>query len=420
MDIGRRFSKYYQRSLDARMDILKDFVDPDLGDLPDLEADLANGLIENYLGNYHIPLGLAVNVQINGQDYVIPMATEESSVVAAVSNAGKVCGNVQTSYTHRDLVGQVIMWGLETPSQAKAKIQSHRETVLGWAKEASPSMVERGGGPRDFWLEEIYIGQDAHLCFYLSFDPCDAMGANAINTVLEDLAGKLEDLVGGRVLMAILSNYSESSLAKAQVDIPWSRLDKPELPGRLLSERIAAADAYAHQDVYRATTHNKGILNGMEAVVAATANDTRAFSASVHAYASRQGRYQALTQWSHHTETESLRGTLEVPSPIGVLGGAISLHPQAQWVLKVLRKPSAACLSQIIVAVGLLQNFAALRALVSEGIQKGHMHLHASNMARKAGAHPEELAVLIQRLQAEPKISQSVAEKILKQMRENR
>lgn len=382
---------------------------PDIDTVMDnhLTEEIADAMIENYIRLYELPLGLATNFMIDGETLAIPMAIEEPSVIAAASNGGKRLGNIETQVQPRELVGQIVLNHVTDLQHAKRLIDQHHEAILRMAREHSSSMVARGGGPTRLWTEI----KENYLTCYLGFNPCDAMGANAINHVLEAISDYMEDLVQGKALMRILSNYQPESITKAISRIKIVTLAKDVNQAQDLAQRIVSASQYATLDVYRATTHNKGIMNGIDAVLMATGNDWRAVEAGVHAYASHTGRYQPLTQWK--IENDELVGEICLPLAVATVGGTISVHPVAQWALDVLGRPSAECLSRIIAAVGLAQNFAALRAIVSEGIQKGHMGLHARQLAVQVGATEEETSVLIQKLKAAPSMSVTVAKALL-------
>ena len=343
------------------------------------------------------------------------MVIEEPSVVAAASNGAKRVGNIITTSQPRELIGQIILKEVIDPEQATAVIEKNEHYLLDLAKSFSINMVKRGGGPTRIWTKTF----ESYFTVYLGFNPCDAMGANAINHVLEALSEEVEQLVNGVALMRILSNYQPESLVTAKVKIPILSLANNQADSQLLAQNIVAASEYAHLDVYRATTHNKGIMNGIDAVLMATGNDWRAVSAGVHAYASHTGDYQSLTDWK--IEEDYLVGKIELPLAVATVGGTLSVHPQAKQSLALLGNPDAQQLSEIIAAVGLAQNFAALRALVSEGIQKGHMSLHARQLAIQAGANEAEAPRLIELLKRQEKaISISVATELLAKMRQNR
>lgn len=408
---------FYRLSPEVRRQLLADQFPDVFGKEADslLTEEIADAMIENYIHNYALPMGIAPNFQINGQIYHIPMVIEEPSVIAAASNGAKRVGNIITQSQPRELVGQIIVKEVADFTKATAKIDQAKDHLLDLAKSYSINMVKRGGGPTRIWSQTF----ENYFTVYLGFNPCDAMGANAINHVLEALSEEVERLVNGVALMRILSNYQPESIVTATVKIPIDTLAATAEDSQILAENLVAASEYAHLDVYRATTHNKGIMNGIDAVLMATGNDWRAVSAGVHAYASHTGHYRALTEWT--LENKDLIGKIELPLAVATVGGTISVHPQAKQSLALLGNPKAQQLSEIIAAVGLAQNFAALRALVSEGIQKGHMSLHARQLAIQAGATEAEAPLLIELLKAQKEaISISVVTELLEKMRENR
>ncbi|WP_028125211.1 hydroxymethylglutaryl-CoA reductase, degradative [Eremococcus coleocola] len=387
------YTGFYRLDLADRFRLLKETTNQDAHALHHLEASIGNQMIENYLFNYELPFGIAPNFTINHKDYLIPLAIEEPSVIAALSNAAKLVDSITTSYGQRLITGQIIFANLDIQVEGRKIIQAHQEELLALAKEASPSMVSRGGGPTEIWSKQVNQAGDNFFTVYLSFNPCDAMGANAINTVLENLAPRLTELLGQAPLMSILSNYSEQALATAEVIIPVERLATDSLKGQIVAEKIVVATSYANLDIYRATTHNKGIMNGIDGLALATGNDWRAIEAASHAYASRKGGYRAMSEWQ--LDGSDLKGRLSLPLPVATVGGTLSIQPQAQWALSLLGQPSASQLAEIMVAVGLIQNLAALKALVTEGIQKGHMRMQARSLALQVGASVEELPELV-------------------------
>ncbi len=411
------FKGFYKKKISERRALIDEFR-PNLHImLKHLPESVANNMIENYLMNYELPLGVAVNFTINNEAYVVPMAVEEPSVIAAASNAGKILGNIQTSYGEREITGQIVLAEVEEPEKVLAQLEAERETLLAIAKDHSQNMVRRGGGPLGLHFEHKVSDTTQYIVIYLTFNPCDAMGANAVNTCLEAMAPHIESVVGHEALMRILSNYSETAIARAETTVMVEKLHQNLDQAHQIAKRIALASDYASIDIYRATTHNKGIMNGIDAVAIATGNDWRAIEASVHAYASRTGKYQPLTKWTYDAKEGILSGTIDVPLPVAVVGGTISVHPMAQWSLELLNQPSASQLAQIMAAVGLAQNFGAIRALVTEGIQKGHMSLQARSLAMQVGATEDEVEPLVAQLKASPKMSSTVATEILKQLR---
>lgn len=407
-----KIEKFYHLSPDERKEYLLNAI-PDLQPFTDkkLAEKIADNMIENYFDSYSIPLGLATNFMINEKLYHIPMANEEPSVIAAASNGAKRVGNIKTSSQSRELIGQIVFADVEDVANKKQKIEQSATVILDKAKELSLSMVKRGGGPVRIWAETF----DNFLTIYLAFNPCDAMGANIMNSVLEGIAHEIESLIRSNALLRILSNYQEESLSIAQVAIPIQSLAKDEQVAWQMAKKISQASQYAKLDVYRATTHNKGIMNGIGAVLIATGNDWRAVDACVHAFASRTGKYQSLSDW--WIDETHLKGKIALPLPVATVGGTISVHPDAQRSLQILGNPTARELGEILAAVGLAQNFAAIRAIVTEGIQKGHMALHARQLAVQLGASDEESKVLIQQLKERGSITLSVAQELLDNIR---
>jgi len=339
-----------------------------------LTTDLANRLIENVIGVYGLPLGIAANFQINQRDYLVPMAIEEPSVIAACSHAAKIvreCNGFTASADDSIMIGQVQVMDVHDLDEAAANIITASDEIIALANSSVPSMVQRGGGAKDIEVRLFRKSRvGAMLVLHLHFDTRDAMGANLVNTACETIAPLIAELTGGRVVLRILSNLADKRLARAQCRVSRETL------GDDVVAKIVEAQVLAEIDPYRATTHNKGILNGIDAVAIATANDWRGIEAGAHAYAARDGQYRALTTWDRDPSGD-LVGSLELPLAVGIVGGAISAHPVAKIALKILGVTSAQELAGVMAAVGLAQNLGALRALASEGIQQGHMALHA-------------------------------------------
>ncbi len=346
-------------------------------------------MVENAIGTFSLPLGIGTNFLINEKNYLIPMAIEEPSVIAAVSNAAKLFRAGGGFTTHSDepvMIGQVQILDIDNLQHAKKQILKAKEQLLNEANKVGGSIVKRGGGARDIevrLLPNTAIGD--MLIVHLLFDTREAMGANAINTAAEHLAPLLEDLTGGRVNLRILSNLTDKRKAYAEGIIPADQLARGNISGKDAVKAIIEAGVFAEVDPYRATTHNKGIMNGIDAVVIATGNDWRAIEAGAHAYAARDGSYSSLTTW-RQTDSGNLHGAIELPLAVGTVGGATRVHPVAGVAMKILGNPSSRELAEIIAAVGLAQNLAAIRALATEGIQQGHMRMHARQLAVAAGA----------------------------------
>jgi hydroxymethylglutaryl-CoA reductase len=380
---------------------------------------MADQMIENVIGAYSFPLGVATNFLINGRDYLIPMVIEEPSVVAACSFAAKLARSGGGFITHSDepvMIGQFQV--LDTPDLATAAqaILDERQALLAEVNDPDLSIVKRGGGARDLEVrtfEQTPIGP--MLVVHLLYDTRDAMGANAINTACEKLAPSIERITGGRVHLRILSNLSDRRLASATCTISAEALSTNDMPGSAVAQSIVEAAAFAEIDPYRATTHNKGVMNGIDAVVIATGNDWRAVEAGAHAYAARSGRYTSMTRW-WKDEDGNLKGSLTLPMAVGIVGGATRVHPTAQLVLRILGVESARELAEVVVAVGLAQNLAAIRALATEGIQSGHMALHARQMALAAGATPDLAQRVAEAMIAEGAIRLERARALVKEL----
>ncbi len=418
MDQRQFFSGFYKHSISKRIELIESWLDASIDSASTvLPEAYANQMIENYLFNYHLPLGVAVNLKVNNAEYVVPMAIEEPSVIAAASFGAKLLGNIQAETKERLLIGQIIMTVQQPFIEIQQNIKENKAKLLNIASQASASMVRRGGGPKDIWVEEKEHPNRNYVSVYLSLDPCDAMGANVINTVLEALSPTMESIIEGEVLMSILSNYQPQAVTIATAKVPFAHLSKDKEEAKSLAERLEMASDYAWLDPYRATTHNKGIMNGIDAVVIATGNDWRAIEAGAHAYAVKDGQYRSLTKWQVNYEDESLEGSIEIPLQVATVGGTLSSHPTAKLALKMLNITSAKDLSNIIASVGLIQNFAAMRALVSEGIQKGHMRMQARALAMQVGATIEEIPAVVTQLNEAAQMNRDTARRILEEIR---
>jgi len=385
-----------------------------------LDLARADQMIENVIGLHPLPLGIAVNFLINGRDVLVPMVVEEPSVVAGASLAAKLVragGGFQVMTTPPEMIGQIQVLDVPDPWSARFDVLAAREELLARADETDPLLVELEGGARDLQvrvLEETSVGP--MLIVHLVFDCRDAMGANAVNTACEALTPRIEAITGGRVRLRILSNLADRRLARARCTVPAEALTFDDFPGQAVVQGIIEAAAFAAADPYRAATHNKGIMNGVDAVVLATGNDWRAVEAGAHAYAGRGHGYTSLSTWAPDRNGD-LVGTLEMPLPVGIVGGATRVHPTAQVALKILKVETAQELAQVIAAVGLAQNLAALRALATEGIQKGHMQLHARQVAMAAGANDDEIGRVAEILVTQGAIRPDRAAVILEDLR---
>ncbi|MFA5664875.1 hydroxymethylglutaryl-CoA reductase, degradative [Castellaniella sp.] len=379
-----------------------------------LPVALADQLIENVVGTMNIPLGVATNLLIDGQDYLVPMATEESSVVAAVCNAARQChdtGGFITSMSATQMIAQVQLVEVPDPANARLAILEHLDEIRDVCNACDPVLVSLGGGFRHLEVRIIDAASGPMVVTHLIVDTRDAMGANAVNSMAEKIAPHIESWTGGRVRLRILSNLADRRLARARCI--W-HVDA--IGGADVRDGIIQAYEFAQMDPYRATTHNKGIMNGVTAVVLATGNDTRAIEAGAHAYAARRGWYSSLTHWEV-TRDGHLAGSIEIPMAVGLVGGATRLHPMAGACLKIMRIESAEQLARVIAAVGLAQNFAALKVLATEGVQKGHMSLHSQNIALMAGAQGDEIALVARRLVELGTVRIDVAEQELEALR---
>jgi len=375
-------------------------------------------MIENAVGLFSLPLGIAQNFIVNGRSVLVPMVVEEPSVIAAVSFMAKLAqstGGFRAWMSSQEMIGQVQLLDLSDIDAAQNLIETHKPALLQQASALNPGLTRHGGGIRDLevrQIEESPIGP--FLVVHLILDVQDAMGANMVNTAAESLAPLLEQLTGARAHLRILSNLSDRRLASAEVRLPAEVLAFDGFSGEQVRDGVIEAWAFAEADPYRAATHNKGIMNGVDAVLLATGNDWRAVEAGAHAFAARDGRYKSLSTWTT-TEDGSLRGSLTLPLAIGIVGGSTRVHPAVRTNLKLMGVQCVSDLGEIIAAVGLAQNLAALRALATEGIQKGHMRLHARQVALAAGAKPEQVEALAEALIAAGRITVSEATRILEQ-----
>jgi hydroxymethylglutaryl-CoA reductase len=379
-----------------------------------LDLATADRMIENVLGTFELPLGLAVNFLINGKNYIIPMATEESSVVAAASNAAKIArikGGFSTTCSEPLMIGQLQLLHIGDVVTAAQEILKHKEQLLTLANSQDKILVDLGGGARDLEVRILDSPLGTMIVTHLIVDVRDAMGANAVNTMCEALAPMLEEISGGKVRLKILSNLADKRLVKAT-----AVFDKEKMGGDRVVDAFLESYTLASIDPYRAATHNKGIMNGIDALIIATGNDSRAIEAGAHAYAARDGQYTALTRY-HKNNNGDLVGEIELPMAVGVVGGAANMHPKAKLCRKILGISSARELAEVVASLGLAQNFAALFALSTVGIQKGHMSLHAKNIAVMAGAQRDEIEKLADQLVQNGKVKLDYAKELLEKMR---
>lgn len=388
-----------------------------------LSAESADHMIENVIGMFALPVGIGLNFMVNGRDVLIPFVVEEPSVVAGASFMAKLAragGGFIATTTEPLMIGQMQLINVVNMNEARLKIYEHKAELLAVADSIDPILKKFGGGARDLevrMIEESAIGP--FIVIHLIYDVRDAMGANAVNTACEKLAPQIEAITGGKVHLKILSNLADRRIARVRATIPVSELTVgfESFKGETVRDGIIAAYAFAASDPYRAATHNKGIMNGVDSVVIATGNDWRAIEAGAHAYAARNGRYTALSTWGKDKDG-NLVGTLEMPMAVGIVGGATKVHPAAQAAVKLMGVKTASELAEIIVSVGLAQNMAALRALATEGIQRGHMSLHARQVAIAAGASGELIEKVAAQMVAEKIVRIDRAEELLKSIKE--
>jgi hydroxymethylglutaryl-CoA reductase len=412
-------SGFYKLSPKDRLNIIKEFAnltqeECDLLTQPcSLPLDLADHMVENVVGTFPTPLGIGVNFQVNGKDYLIPMATEEPSVIAAASNAAKMVregGGFKTSSTAPIMIGQIQIAKLKNAESAKAQVLAAKAVLLKKANDQDPVLNSFGGGAKDLDARVIETSAGDMVIVHLYVDCRDAMGANAVNTMAEAVAPMLEEMTGGHVYLRIISNLAVKRLAKA-----WCTIPKEAVGGEAVVDGIVYASAFAAADSYRAATHNKGAMNGIIAVVLATGNDHRAIEAGGHAYAALNGQYTTISKWTKNKNGD-LEGSIELPMAVGLIGGAVKTHPIARIAVKILGVKSANEFAEVLAAVGLAQNLGALRALASEGIQRGHMSLHARNIAVTAGASGDLIDAVAAQMVKERKVRVDRAKEIIEQL----
>jgi hydroxymethylglutaryl-CoA reductase len=409
-------SGFYKLTPKERLNKVKEFADLTgeesslLANTGALSMDVADRMIENVVGAFPLPLGIGVNFLINGKDYLIPMAIEEPSVVAAASYAAKMVrdsGGFHTSSTTPIMIGQIQAVGIKDPYAARQRVFVAKAEILKKANDQDPVLNSFGGGAKDIEAKVIQTTQGQMLIVELHVDCRDAMGANAVNTMAEAVAPMIETLTGGKVYLRIITNLAVKRLARA-----WGLISKEAIGGEAVVDGIVNASAFAAADPYRGATHNKGAMNGIIAVVLATGNDHRAIEAGGHAYAARNGAYTTLSQWEKNSNGD-LVGSIELPMAVGLIGGAVKTHPTAKVCMKILDVKSANEFAEVLAAVGLAQNLGALRALANEGIQRGHMSLHARNIAVQAGATGAMIDQVAERMVKERKIRVDRAKEIL-------
>ncbi|WLV24855.1 hydroxymethylglutaryl-CoA reductase, degradative [Aciduricibacillus chroicocephali] len=405
-----RISGFYRKPVEERKELILDMMELNGGErsaffpTEPLELEIADHMVENVVGTFPLPLGVGLNFLINDKEYAVPMAIEEASVIASASHIAKIvrdAGGFKASSGERLMIGQIQVVGCPDFEEAKAAVLNEKSELIEICNDAYPSLIQRGGGVRDLDVRILNEHEDSDyskmLIVHIYADTCDAMGANMINTMAEAAAPRVELLTKGKVYLRILSNYAVKSLARATCIIPPSLLKTGDFDGEAVRDGVIHAYEFAASDPFRAVTHNKGIMNGIDPVVIATGNDWRAVEAGAHAYAARSGQYSSMSVWSKD-EAGNLVGELELPMSIGTVGGATRVHPMAQMALKMLDIKSASELAQVIVSVGLAQNLGALKALATDGIQKGHMALHARSVAVAAGATGELIEIIAEKM----------------------
>lgn len=382
-----------------------------------LSVAQADKMVENALGTFAMPLGIATNFLLNGKDYLIPMAIEEPSVVAAASNAAKMArekGGFKTSSTSPVMIGQVQVTGVKDLQVATSRLESGKQEILKLANAQDPMLLSLGGGARDLEVRVIRTMHGPQIVVHLHVDVRDAMGANAVNTMAEATAPMIETMTGGKVCLRILSNLAVLRLARAEA--VWA---KEAIGGEGVVDGVVEAYAFAEADPFRCATHNKGVMNGIDAVIIATGNDWRAIEAGAHAYAARTGSYKPLTRFEK-TPDGDLKGFIEVPMAVGLVGGATKVHPSAKASVRLLGVKTANELAEVVAAVGLAQNMAALRALATVGIQKGHMSLHARNIVASVGCPPELMDEAVETIVREKKIRMDRAKEVVEELRRSK
>ena len=417
-----RIPGFYKQPVEARRRLLAEAADLDNAELTRVLAgggmDVAGAdkTVENVLGTYALPFSLGLNAQVNGVDRLVPMVVEEPSVVAAASNAAKMIrdgGGFEAESDVPLMVAQVQLWEVRDPLAATARVLAAERSLLALADAALPSLVARGGGARA--VEPRDLG-DGLFVVHVVVDVCDAMGANLVNTVAEALAPTIAALTGGVIGLRILSNLSDKRCVRVRCRVPCASLTTAETSGEAVRDGVVLASRFAERDPYRAATHNKGIMNGVDAVVMATGNDWRAVEAGAHAFAARNGRYEPLATW-RAGDDGALHGRLELPLALGIVGGTLRVHPGARLALRILDARSAQDLAMVAAAVGLASNLAALRALATVGIQRGHMALHARSVAAAAGAKGPEVELVAAEIAAACEVTLDAARRALGRMR---
>ncbi|MEM2009730.1 MAG: hydroxymethylglutaryl-CoA reductase, degradative [Thermosphaera sp.] len=411
-----RIQGFYKLPISERLRLVRDYSELNeeevklLSNLGNLPQDIADSMIENVIGGMTYPFAIATNFLINGKDYLIPMVIEETSVVAAASNAARMLRHgrgIIAEAGPQEMISQIHLVNVQAPYYKAMKILEAKQEILEHARQQDPTLLKYGGGPRDLEVRIVDSRLGPVIIVHLIVDVRDAMGANTVNTMAEAIAPLIEKITGGQARLRIVSNYATRRVVRA-----WARTPADEVGGIDVARKIMEASILAEVDPYRAVTHNKGIMNGVIAVALATAQDHRAIEAGAHAYASKSGSYKPLSYWEVDEEG-FLVGSLEMPMQVGIVGGATKVHPVAKVALKILGVKTAKELSEVMGAVGLAQNLAALKALVTEGIQKGHMRLHARNLAIMAGASGDLIEKIAEKMIKDGRIRYDYAKELL-------
>ena len=412
------YSGFYKLSVEEKLKEVVEFAGLDDNDVKSLKEseilsiNIADHMVENVIGRFTLPFGVALNFKVNGKDVLIPMVTEEPSVIAAASNAARIArpsGGFYVDEAGSIMIAQIQITDVPNPSYAKSVIYEHKKEILDKCNEQDPILVKYGGGAEDLEVRIVDTAfGDTFVVVHLKVNTLDAMGANAVNTMAEAVAPLIEDITGGKVYLRILSNLAVGRLVRARVKVA-----KEDLGGEAVVDGIIKAYEFAASDPYRAATNNKGIMNGISAAVLATGNDTRAIESGAHAYAAMGGRYTSLTVWEKDKDG-NLNGSIEIPLALGLVGGATKIHPTAKTAVKILGVKTAKELSEIIGCLGLAQNLAALKVLATEGVQKGHMSLHARNIAVTAGVPEDRIDEIVKEMIKDKKINVEYAKELLK------
>ncbi|MCA9522988.1 MAG: hydroxymethylglutaryl-CoA reductase, degradative [Myxococcales bacterium] len=417
-----RISGFYKQTVAERQASLAQFLGQSidnvrqLGDGAGFGIEIADVLVENAVGVFGLPLGIACNFRVNGRDRLVPMVIEESSVIAAASNAARLLRNEEQGIVAEAsapvMIGQLQVMDIPDIERGSQRILADKERLIELANRTRPTLLARGGGARDLVVRVLHSkDHGSMIVVHLHVDVCDAMGANIINTMMEALAPEVEELSSGRVYLKILSNLTDLRTVRVRGAVPVARLSRPEMDGVEVAQRIERASVFAEVDPYRAATHNKGIMNGIDAVLLATGQDFRAVEAGAHAYAARSGQYSSLSRWRYRDG--ALHGEMELPLAVGIVGGITRVHPIVQRLMEWMGIREAAELAEMTAAVGLAQNLAAILALSTEGIQRGHMSLHARNIAIQAGASTAHVDEVAERMRRDNRVSEGYAREIV-------